>query len=151
MRTLFFFLVLILTLQSQAQKGFKITRYEVKQKELFICINSTERPVFVERFLTKAERNDSTSIRATIEEMVAELQIKESEYSAPEVAESKMDVAKRIEKRIDTTRVKAAKVRILSKMQLERDSLARQAEFRPVPILGNQIGEYRPTIPILNR
>jgi len=107
-----------------AQKGYKITRYEVKSDALFVCLNSTTKPVYIEKFLTLEERKDSISIKAAIEQLIAELQVKEYDYVKPEEYVSKPDKAKRIEGKTDSVRVKNIRNKILVRRQSVKDSIA---------------------------
>jgi len=100
----------------------KITRYEEKSDALFICINHTEKPVYVEHFFTEEERADDTSKKATIERLVAELEIKAEEYVEPEPFVSKVSEAQAIE--ISPVKVESAKSAILAERLAE--SVARE-------------------------
>jgi len=124
------FLALFFTLLiGNAQKGYKITRYEVKSDALFICINSTRAPVYIEKFLTTDERKDSITIKKAIEQLVAELQVKELDYVAPEPYVSKPKRAERLEKQTDSIRVKNIRNAILIRRQAVKDSLKKYVSY----------------------
>jgi len=114
----------VIIFSASGQKGYKITRYEVKSDALFVCLNSTKAPVYIEKFLTVEERKDSISIKAAIEQLVAELQVKEYDYVKPEEYVSKPDKAKRIEGKTDSVRVKNIRNKILVRRQSVKDSIA---------------------------
>lgn len=125
MKTAFLFFLFLLSISGYCQKGYKITRYEVKSDALFVCINSSKAPVYIEKFLTIEERKDSITIKAAIEQLVAELQVKEMDYVAPEPYVSKPERGKRIEGRTDSVRVKNIRNKILVQREAVKDSLAR--------------------------
>jgi len=77
--------------------NYQITRYEEKSDALFICINHTEKPVYIEHFFLEEERKDEASRIATIEKLVAELEIKADEYVEPEPYVSKVEEARTLE------------------------------------------------------
>lgn len=115
----------LLIFGASAQKGYRITRYEVKSDALFVCLNSTRAPVYIEKFLTIEERKDSITIKAAIEQLIAELQVKELDYIAPEQFVSKPKTATRIEGKTDSVRVKNIRNKILVRRQAVKDSIAR--------------------------
>ena len=121
MKTTIFFLLLLCATLAQAQT-FKITRYEVKSDALFVCINSTTKPVYVEHFLTEKERKDSVSIKKTVERLIAELQIKEDKYIEPEKFISKLADAAKIKP--DTSEIAKIKANILKIEKQKSDSIA---------------------------
>lgn len=90
-----------------------ITRYEEKSDALFICINHTEKPVYIEHFFTEEERLDDASRKATIEKLVAELEIKADEYIEPEKFINKTSAIKNI--KLDRDKIKKIKAEILLK------------------------------------
>lgn len=73
---------------------YKITRYEEKSDSLFICIADDTKPVYIEHFFTEDERATEESRKATIEGLIAELEIKADEYVEPEKYISKVEEAK---------------------------------------------------------
>ncbi len=50
-------------------KTYKITRFEENGEQLFICLNSTNNPVYLEHFFTSEEKLDRAG---TIERLVAQ-------------------------------------------------------------------------------
>ena len=88
-----------------------ISRYEEKSDSLFICINHTEKPVYVEHFFTESERKDEKSKIATIEKLVADLEIKADEYVEPEKFVSKIEEAKAF--KLSTEKIATAKAELL--------------------------------------
>lgn len=121
--TILFFLLLFASL-SQAKDRYTITRYEQKSDALFVCINHTKKPVYIEHFFTAEERKDTIAITQTIERLVAELFIKADEYVEPEKFVSQLDKAKLFINKSDTARIAQYKRDILLKRQAVRDSLA---------------------------
>lgn len=96
---------------------YQITRYEEKSDALFICINHTEKPVYIEHFFTEDERKDEASKIATIEKLVAELEIRADKYVEPEKFVSKLSEAQAFV--LDTKKIASAKSAILAKKLLE--------------------------------
>ena len=90
-----------------------ITRYEEKTDELFICINSDTKPVYLEHFFTEEERATESTRKATIERLMGELKVKEDEYVAPEQAISKLEDAKAI--KLDSKKITDAKTAFIAK------------------------------------
>ena len=88
-----------------------ISRYEEKSDQLFICINHTEKPVYIEHFFTESERKDEKSRIATIEKLVADLEIKADEYVEPEKFVSKIEEAKAF--KLSTENIATAKAELL--------------------------------------
>jgi len=93
-------------------KNWEVVRYEEKSDALFICINHTEKPVYIEHFFSADERKDEASIIARIEKLVAQLEIMADEYVEPEKFVSKVDVAKAF--KLDTKKIADAKAEIIS-------------------------------------
>ena len=91
---------------------YNISRYEEKSDSLFICINHTEKPVYIEHFFTDDERKTEESRIATIEKLVAELEIKADEYVEPEKYVSKLDEAKAFS--LDTKKIADAKASLVA-------------------------------------
>jgi hypothetical protein len=87
----------------------KITRFEQNGEQLFICINSETKPVYLEHFFTEEEKLDQA---ATIERLMAELSIKEDTYVAPEPVVSLMDTVANIV--VDEQNITAIKSEILT-------------------------------------
>ena len=114
--------IALFAINLQAQK-YKITRYEQKSDALFICINHTKKPVYVEKFLSEDERKDTASIVKAIEFMVADLMIKADAYKEPEKFVSKPEKAKRFEAKTDTVRIGVKKAYILNRAIAVKDSM----------------------------
>lgn len=95
MKTLLLALAILVSISVYSQ-DYNISRYEQKSDQLFICINSTVAPVYVEHFFTEGQRSCADSIKITIEKLVAELEIKADKYIVPEPLISKVDEAKAI-------------------------------------------------------
>jgi len=92
--------------------NYQITRYEEKSDALFICINHTEKPVYIEHFFSEEERKDEASRIARIEKLVAELEIMADEYVEPEKWVSKVSEAQAFN--LDTKKIADYKAEIIS-------------------------------------
>lgn len=93
---------------------YTITRFEEKGNELFICLNSTNNPVYLEHFF---DENEKLDVKGTIEKLVAQLEIMDSEYVAPlPVIDKKADLENIT---IDSKKVALQKTAILEAKQLE--------------------------------
>jgi len=92
---------------------YKITRYEEKSDALFICINHTEKPVYIEHFFTEDERKNEESIKDTIAGLIAELEIKADEYVEPEESVSNLEYAKNLT--ISNSKITAKKAELITK------------------------------------
>ena len=90
MKTLLITIAILFSLGLNAQENYKISRYEQTGEQLFICINSTEVPVYIEHFFTEGEKSTPDSIKITIEGLLAELEIKADAYVAPEPLQNKI-------------------------------------------------------------
>ena len=90
-----------------------ITRYEEKTNELFICINSDTKPVYLEHFFTEEERATELTRKATIEKLMGELKVKEDEYVEPEQAISKLEEARAFQ--LDSKKITDAKTAFIAK------------------------------------
>jgi len=101
---------------------YSISRYEEKSDQLFICINHTEKPVYVEHFFSPDERKDEKSKIATIEKLVAELEIKADEYVEPEAWVDKRDSIKDL--KISVEKVATQKALILSSREENNELLS---------------------------
>lgn len=62
------------------EKSYTISRFESNGDSLFICLNSTNNPVYLEHFFTTEEQLDQAG---TIERLVAELELMDEAYVAP--------------------------------------------------------------------
>lgn len=139
MKKLLFILLVLFSVSVFGQKQkYTITRYEQKSDALFICINHTKKPVYVEKFLSVDERKDTASIVKAIEYMVADLMIKADAYQEPEKFVSKPDRAKRLENKTDTVRIGVKKAYILNRAIAVKDSLARVEAAKVQPVLNEQ-------------
>lgn len=74
--------------------NYKITRLEEKSTDLFICINSLNNPVHVEYSFSADERVSKASKEDTIERLLAQLEILDERYVAPEAMISKLEEIK---------------------------------------------------------
>ena len=90
-------------------KSYNISRFEETGDSLFIAINSTNNPVYLEHFFTEEEKLD---IEGTITRLVAELEIKDSEYVAPSVPVSRLKEVENF--MVDEEKVALAKTEILA-------------------------------------
>lgn len=103
---------------------FKISRFEEQGESLFICINSTNNPVYIEHFFTEEEKLDKAG---TIEKLVAELEIKDSEYVAPLPRISKLEEVELLE--IKPANILSCKNAIIAeKVEAEAIKLAEEKE-----------------------
>jgi len=91
------------------EQTYTISRYEEQGDSLFICINSTNNPVYHEHFFTTEEKLD---IPRTIERLVAELELKDEAYVAPLPRVSKVEEAKALT--IDKTNIATKKAKIVA-------------------------------------
>ena len=122
MKTIILILVLFAS-TVQAQKSYRITRFEETATSLFVCLNSEKTPCIVEHFFTPTERTDDKTIKATLERLVAELQIKDDAYRSANVIYSKESYARKIV--LDTVNIRKEKRSILSLAKLKADSIAK--------------------------
>jgi len=96
--------------------NYTITRFEECGDSLFICINHTEKPVYLEHFWNESEKLDK---KGTIERLVAELQVMADEYVAPLPVVNKLEEAKSIV--LDSKKIATCKTEYLAKRELERN------------------------------
>lgn len=75
------------------EKSYTISRFESQGESLFIRLNSTNNPVYLEHFFTEEEKLDKTG---TIEKLVAELELMDEAYVAPLPRIDKIEEAKLI-------------------------------------------------------
>lgn len=94
---------------------YAISRFEEHGDSLFICINSLDKPVYLEHFFTEDEKKDQ---KGTIEKLVAELEVRNDEYVAPKPMISKLEEAKAIA--LDGLKIASAKVDFLAKREAEK-------------------------------
>lgn len=102
---------------------YNITRYEEKSDALFICINHTEKPVYLEHFFTEEERATETSRKETIEKLVGQLYVMADEYIEPEKFVNKLDIAQNI--KLDNTKILKAKSDFILNRSQEIDTFSR--------------------------
>lgn len=95
--------------------NYAISRFEEQGDSLFICINSLDKPVYLEHFFTEDEKKDQ---KGTIEKLVAELEIMNDEYVAPKPMISKLEEVKAIA--LDGFKITSAKVDFLAKREAEK-------------------------------
>ena len=74
--------------------NYKITRFEERSTDLFICINSLNNPVYIEYWFLQEERVGKASKEATIEKLLARLEILDEKYIVPEAFVSKLEEIK---------------------------------------------------------
>jgi len=98
------------------QTTFSVSRFEEQGESLFICLNHTEKPVYLEHFFTLEEKLD---LAGTIEKLAAELEVMADEYVAPLPRISKVEEAKAIT--LDSKKIASAKIEFLAKRELERN------------------------------
>lgn len=116
MKTLLF-LFLIFSLTVQGQKKYKISRYEETPTSLFICINSDKS--YVEHVFTSAEMATASARKATIEKLVAELELKDEAFVAPLTVTYKEKAANLLVLDTANIRVQKAKLRLAQKLQVD--------------------------------
>ena len=78
-------------------------------------------PVYVEHFFTDAERKDSVTIKKTIEGLVAQLELKDESYQAPETFYSRIENANKI--KLDTANIHREKMRLYWRQHRSQDSI----------------------------
>lgn len=88
--------------------NYKITRFEQKGDELFICINHTEKPVYIEHFFTEEEKQN---VEKTIAKLIAELMLKAEEYIETPQVISLLDEVKDL--KIDENEIISLKEKII--------------------------------------
>jgi len=110
---------------------YNISRFEEQGESLFICLNSTNNPVYLEHFFTPDEKLD---IKGTIEKLVAELELMDEAYVAPLPRINKIEEAKAIT--IDKAKVATKKAEIVAeKARIEVEKLQAMEE----PIINEEI------------
>jgi hypothetical protein len=113
------------------EKSYTISRFESQGDSLFISINSLNNPVYIEHFF---DENEKLDIPATIERLVAELEIKDSEYVAPLPRIDRLEEAKALT--ISKTKIAQAKTAIVAeKARIEEERLEAIKEMKTVEIL----------------
>jgi hypothetical protein len=90
-------------------KTYNISRYEECGDSLFICLNSTNNPVYLEHFFNSKEKKD---IEGTIAKLVAELELMDEAYVAPEPRINKIEETQAFN--IKTTDIATAKTAIIA-------------------------------------
>ena len=98
-------------------QSFQVSRYEQTGDQLFICLVSTNNPVYLEHFFTAEEQQD---IPGTIEGLVAKLQILDENYVAPTPVVSLMDTIGDITSKVNMSKVATKKIALIAeRTQLE--------------------------------
>ena len=95
------------TIQPIEQQTYTVSRYEQTGDQLFIRLESTNNPVYLEHFFTADEQQD---IPTTMIDLVAQLQILDDNYVAPIPVVSLMDS---IPAQVDMSLVATKKTNIL--------------------------------------
>ena len=103
---------------------YDISRYEESYSSLFIRIESTVHPVYIEHFYTDDERKDEDSRTKTLERLAAELDVISDAYVKPEEIFTKVNEAKALKvtrENIDNEKVKilAAKAKMAADMAVD--------------------------------
>ena len=112
-----------ITQQENIKQNFYISRYEQTGEQLFVCLNSTNNPVYLEHFLNEDEKQD---IEGTIEGLVAQLQILDDNYVAPVPTVSLLDQVKDF--KIDTANIASKKSALMAERQTELETQKTQAK-----------------------
>ncbi|MEI7524584.1 MAG: hypothetical protein WCJ95_09660 [Mariniphaga sp.] len=120
MKNIIFIFLIICSITGSAQ-DYKITRFEQSNtplgKSIFIAIRSTNTPLYIERFFTKNEMADSTTIKSAISKLIAQLSVNDSLYSPPPAVLDKMARARKYIISQDT--IKAIKRKIKKALKAE--------------------------------
>ena len=69
-------------------ENYKISCFVERGDELLICLQHTEKPVFIEHFFTEDEKLDQSG---TIKRLISDLQTMADEYIDPTPIVSKID------------------------------------------------------------
>lgn len=110
-------------------KTYKITRFEENGEQLFICLNSTNNPVYLEHFFTSEEKLDRAG---TIERLVAQLELLDEQYVASLPTLSKIEELEELE--INPANILNCKNKIIA----EKEALA-VAEAESVEIITEEV------------
>lgn len=123
MKTVILFFSILFSLNLQAQKKYHVSRFEETATSLFISLNSDKTPSYIEHSFSSVEMATAASRKATIERLVAELELKDELYQEPlrVTYKEKEDNAMVV----DTANVRKAKVKIRLKQKTEKDSIAK--------------------------
>jgi len=129
MKTLLLAIAILISISAFSQ-DYTISRYEQKSDQLFICINSTVAPVYIEHFFTEGQRSTPDSIKVTMEGLIADLQIKANDYVVPEPIVSKVQEAKNIQLSvIKIAEFKTDKLKVIAeKKKAEADKILEDAK-----------------------
>jgi hypothetical protein len=129
MKTLLF-IFLLFALTVQGQKKYTVSRFEETATSVFVCLNSKVTPAYVEHFFTSAEMATVKDRKATIERLVAELELKDEMYKPPltvtyKEREANLQV-------LDTVNIRKEKVKLRLAAKLKADSvlLSKPTEIR---------------------
>ena len=107
---------------------YNISRFEQQGESLFICLNSSVKPVYLEHFFTPDEQLD---IAGTIEGLVAELELLGEAYVAPLPRIDRLAEAKTLEIKSENIAVKKTAI-IAEKVRVEAKRLE---DVKPVEVL----------------
>ncbi len=88
---------------------YEIARYEEKSDSLFVRLESTVNPVYIEHFFSDDERKDEDSRTKTIERFAAELELISDAYVKPEDVVSKVYEANSL--RVNQENIEAEKAK----------------------------------------
>ena len=129
MKTVLLAIAILISISAFSQ-DYTISRYEQKSDQLFICINSTVAPVYIEHFFTEGQRSTPDSIKVTMEGLIADLQIKANDYVVPEPIVSKVQEAKNIQLSvIKIAEFKTDKLKVIAeKKKAEADKILEDAK-----------------------
>ena len=103
---------------------YTISRYEEQGDSLFICLNSSNNPVYLEHFFSESEKLDKAG---TIEKLVAELELLDEAYVAPLPRVSKLEEARALT--ISKEKIATQKASIVA----DRKKAIEDAKPKPVP------------------
>ena len=93
---------------------YSVSRYEQTGDQLFIRLESTNNPVYLEHFFTQDEQQD---VPGTIEGLVAQLQVLDDNYVAPTPMVSLMDAVSDVIAQVDMNAVAVKKTALIAKNQ----------------------------------
>lgn len=123
MKTLLF-IFLLFALAVQGQKKYTVSRFEETATSVFVCLNSTKTPAYIEHFFTSAEMATAKDRKATMERLVAELELKDETYIEPlKVVYKEREANLQI---LDTVNIRKEKVKLRQAAKLKSDSLAKR-------------------------
>lgn len=125
MKTVILFFCILFSLTVQAQKKYHISRFEETATSLFVCLNSDKTPSYIEHSFTSAEMATLASRKATIERLVAELELKDELYQEPlKVTYKEKEANLQV---LDTVSIRRQKILIRIRQKTVADSIAQIA------------------------